>query len=344
MSEQGNAPINVMVAMDFSDELIHAIRDVSPRLHVERHHPKVADKAWANVDVLYTGRRFPNLDQAPNLRWIQLHSAGADHFWTEPISKREGVEVTTMSGIHAVPMAEFCLSMMLAFNYRLPTMLHFQAKNLWQTKDPDDLMTDLYNPRPLRGQTVGIVGYGSIGRELARITRQMGMTVLAMKRDLMALQDTDYSAPGTGDPTGDLPDRLYPPEALVSMVRACDFVVLAIPLTPHTEKLISAEVLAAMKPTAVLINVARGGVVDEGALIETMREQRIGGAALDVFNQEPLPPESPLWALPNVILSPHISGNHATYHQHAAGMFIENLHRYLAGRPLLNLVDSGRGY
>src|SRR5690606_27558402 len=142
----------------------------------------------------------------------------------------------------------------------------------------------------------------------------------------------------------DIPDRLYPAEALASMARECDFLVITLPLTEATRHQVNAEVLAAMKPTAVLINVGRGGVIDERALIDALSSGKLAGAGLDVFEQEPLPPESPLWKLENVIISPHVSGASVNYHRKAANLFIENLHRYVEGQPLINAVKRAHGY
>lgn len=332
--------INVVVAMDFSDELIQKLREVSPRLRIERHFPNVPDKAWAQAEVLYTVNKLPLPEQAPRLRWIQFHSAGIDHAVKEVVFETPDISLTTTNGIHAVNMAEFSLAMMLAFSYKIPEMLRFQAKADW-SKD----RTTIFPSLTLRGQTLGIVGYGAIGRELARQANALGMTVLAIKRDVMhPADDTSYREPETGDPKGEIPARLYPPEAIASMAAACDFLVLIMPLTNATRGMINADVLKAMKKTAVLINVARGGVVDEAALIEALKDGEIAGAALDVFAAEPLPPESPLWAMPNVIISPHIAGLRADYHARAAEVFAENLRRYLNGESLLNLVNREIGY
>ncbi len=345
MTNSSSDPINVILKVDFSDEIVSDIRAVSPRLHVERHFSKVPDKLWPTADILYSTGPLPTPDQVPRLRWVQLHSAGIDHIRDNPLLAAENISFTTSSGIHAVQMAEYCLGMMLAFNLKIPTMLKHQARSEWQSRPPGSSDAhDLYNPHELRGQTLGIAGYGSIGRELARIARAMGMTVLATKRDLMNLRDDDYAEPGTGDPTGDVPDRLYPAEALASMARECDFLVSTLPMTDATKHQINAQVLAQMKPSAVLINVGRGGVIDEPALIEALSSGKLGGAGLDVFEQEPLPPESSLWKLENVIISPHVSGASVNYHRKAANLFIENLHRFLEGQQLMNLVSKSRGY
>jgi phosphoglycerate dehydrogenase-like enzyme len=338
--------INVIVAIDFSDEIIDQFRAVSSRLRVERHFPNVPERAWETAEVLYTARVLPSPAQAPRLRWIQLHSAGVDHVIKEPIVQAQDVEVTTTSGIHAVQMSEYCLAMMLAFTYKIPRMLALQAQAEWPGRRNEMLNPDdVFAPFHLRGQTLGIVGYGSVGRELARIADSMGMTVLAVKRDVMHPQAEDeYVEPGTGDPEGEIPRRLYPPEAITSMAKECDFLVLTIPLTAQTRHLINEEVLRAMKRTAILINVARGAVVDEAALISALAAGRIGGAALDVFEEEPLPAASPLWNLNNVIISPHVAGGSAYYHEKAAALFIENLERYLENRPLLNRLKREMGY
>ncbi len=331
--------INVIVAMDFSDDLINDLRELSPRLQVERYYPDVPEKAYANAEVLFTANAFPLPEQAPRLRWIQLYSAGVNHVIDKPIIQSEDLEVTTASGMHATQMSEFSLAMMLAFNYKLLRMRELQAKHEWGTREQD------FAPMPLRGQTLGIVGYGAIGRELARAADALGMKVLAIKHDVMHPAAGDaYHEPGTGDAEGEIPERLYPPQAVGSMVHECDYVVLAMPLTDETHHLIDAAVLKQMKPSAVLINVARGAVVDEEALIAALREDRIAGAALDVFEQEPLPADSPLWTLPNVIVSPHVAGATAVYNEKAQALFKENLQRYLDNLPLLNRVRREQGY
>ena len=339
MTEVEKLPL-VVVAVDFSDEIMSQIRDAAPKFRVERHFPDVPDSAWDEAEILYTVRNFPEPSEVPHLRWIQLHYAGVDRVLKRPIVQAEDVEVTTASGIHATQIAEYCLMMMLAFNYKLVKMMDFKRAVTWPEKQ-----YEIFRPHPLRGQTVGIAGYGSIGRELARMAAALGMTVLAIKRDLKHLEDQhQYSEEGTGDPNGDIPDRVYPPEALASMVAECDYLVVATPLTDATRHLVNARIFEAMKSNAVLINVARGGVIDEEAMISALAAEKIGGAALDVFSEEPLPTSSPLWNLDNVIISPHVSGNTSIYHEKAAAVFMENLRRYAEKRPLLNRIDREKGY
>lgn len=335
-------PIPVLVTVKFSDEILDSFRDVSDRIdlmvHPARQARDVPDDVWARAEVLYTLTAAPEPAQAPQLRWIHAHSAGVNHLLDQPVFQAEGVMLTMTSGIHATNMAEYVFMMMLAFGYHLPDML---AAKSW----PDEGKYKLYTPLELRGSTIGIVGYGSIGREVARVAHTFGMEVLAVKRDVRRPADPDgYVLPGTGDPEGRYFHRLYPPEALVSMVRECDFVVVILPLTESTRGMFDAEAFAAMKPTAYLINVGRGGVVDEDALLKALQSGQIAGAALDVFEFEPLPEDSPFWKQPNLIISPHIAGNTRDYNDKAARLFVENLKRYLARKDLLNLVDRTRGY
>jgi phosphoglycerate dehydrogenase-like enzyme len=208
---------------------------------------------------------------------------------------------------------------------------------------PEDRFTR-FTPVELRGSTVGIVGYGSVGREVARLCVHFGAKVLATKRDLKYLIDEGYMPEGLGDPRAELFERLYPPQALQSMVSMCDFVVITVPLTQETRGLIDKHVFSSMKPTAFLIDISRGGVVEHADLIEALQSEQIAGAVIDVFSKEPLPEESPLWEIPNVILSPHIAGASAHYQERAADLFLENLGRYMLGEPLLNRYHPQHGY
>jgi phosphoglycerate dehydrogenase-like enzyme len=333
--------INVVVAVDFSEALMQQIRDVSPRLHVVQHFPDVPPAIWATTEILYTMRSFPQPEEAPMLRWIQLNYAGVDRVLKQRIIQSEDVMVTSASGIHVQQIANYCLMMILAFNYRLINMLEFQRERVWSPK-----ASEIFRPLDLHRQTIGIVGYGSIGRELARLAQALGMRVLATKRDVRhpAESGASYTPAGTGDLNGDIPERIYPGEALATMAKECDYLVVTVPLTRHTRHMVNEQVLEAMKPSAVLINIARGEIVDEKALITAVSSGKIAGAALDVFEQEPLPDTSPIWNLDNTIISPHVSGNSTSYHEKAAELFIANLKRYLENKPLYNLLNREMGY
>ena len=291
------------------------------------------------MEILYTDRMLPNPNQAPHLRWIQFHYAGIDFAIDSPVLRKNDLVATTLSGAAAPQIAEFALMMMLALGHRLPDLNANQQKAEW----PRDRW-DRFSPLELRGATVGLVGYGSISREIARLLQPLKATVLAAKRDVMHPQDTGYTPEGIGDPEGNLFSRLYPIQALKSMLKECDFVVVAVPLSPLTRGLLGAEELAAMQPTAFLIDFSRGGIVDQAALTDLLVNKKLAGAALDVFPEEPLPQSNQLWRFPNVILTPHIGGVSLRYMDRAAELFAENLRRYVEGEPLYNKFDVERGY
>lgn len=338
-----NEPVDILITVPIAESLLARLQSVSLRLNIRQVKAnKVEDispEAWATAEVLYTARIAPPPDLAPNLHWIQFHYAGIDHARELPILGKPGLAVTTMSGASASQVSEYILMMLLGLGHRLPDMLEQQKRASW----PKDRW-ERFSPQELRGSTVGIIGYGSIGRQASRLLYNFGASVLATKRDLRHPEDLGYWVENQGDPNGDYVQRLYPPEALRSMVRECDFVVVATPLTPQTRSLVGADVLEVMKPTAFLVDVSRGGVVDHAALTHALRERKIAGAALDVYPEEPLPADSPLWKLPNVILSPHISGNSIHYDERAVDLLAENLRRYLAGEPLLNRYNPEVGY
>ena len=338
-----NDPIEVLITLGFSDELIKQISTTSPRLSVQkigaRKVDEISDDVWKRVEVLYTNRVLPKPEQAPRLRWIQFHWAGLDHALEEPILHREGMSVTSMSGASAPQMAEHAVMMMLALGHHLPDMFIHQKRSEWPSG-----RWDLFNPQELRGSTVGIVGYGSIGRQIARLLQVFGAAVLATKRDVKHPEDIGYIMDGTGDPGGDLVNRLYPPQALGSMLKECDYVVVTLPRTTATRGLLGAKELAVLKPSAYLIDISRGEIVDHNVLIPMLREHKIAGAALDVFPSEPLPQDSPLWKLTNVIISPHIAGFSPHYDERAAGLFIQNLQRFLEELPLYNRLDLSLEY
>jgi phosphoglycerate dehydrogenase-like enzyme len=335
--------VDVLMTIAFPEELLEKLRNVSSRLYIQSIKANRVDEIlpdiWATTEVLYTGRIIPAPELTPNLRWIQFHYAGINHAREAPLLKKEGLSVTTMSGASASQVAEYILMMLLALGHRLPEMVEQQKRANW----PKDRW-ERFSPRELLGATVGIVGYGSIGRQLARLLAPCGAQVLATKRDAMHPEDPGYTIDGQGDPAGDFVHRLYPAEALLTMAKECDFLVITVPLTARTHDLINAKVLEVMKDSACIIDVSRGGVLNHNDLAAALRDHRLAGAALDVFPEEPLAPESPLWKLPNVLISPHVSGNTPAYDLRAAELFAINLGRYLSGEPLLNLVNIHEGY
>ncbi len=259
----------------------------------------------------------------PSLRWVQATAAGAgEQVRAAGLSavELERVVVTSASGVHAVPLAEFCLFGLLAFSRELPRMLVDQREHSWEHRPVSEL----------HGRTLLVLGLGSIGREVARLARAFGMRVVGVNRD------------GRGA-SGDV-ERVVTPAQLSDVLGSADAVVVTLPLTDETRGMLDAGAVAAMKRGAIIVNVGRGGVVDEDALIAALEDGRLTGAALDVFAAEPLPADSPLWRLPNVIVSPHTAALSVRENERIVELFIANLRRYLAGRDLVNRVELGRGY
>ena len=276
----------------------------------------------ADAEVIYGLFVPPNiLERAPKLKWFQTMSAGVDRFASTDIWQSP-VVLTGVSGIHATPIGEYVLGMMLMIAKKAP--LYFQMKQEREWKR--------FMPGTLRGKTVGVVGLGNIGREVARLCKAFGMRVVATRRST------------TKETRGRYVDKLLPAEQLKQLLSESDFAVISTPLTQETRGIIGEEELRAMKSTGYIINIGRGGLIDEEALIQALKEKRIAGAGLDVTAKEPLPADSPLWDMDNVILSPHVSGAMENYVGQATEIFCKNLKRYLDGKRLLNVIDKKKGY
>jgi phosphoglycerate dehydrogenase-like enzyme len=253
--------------------------------------------------------------------------------------KGSKIPITTASGIHATPIAEYTIGSMLAYAHRIHLAIRAQVRHEWMRSGAFMAGVD-----DIRGQTLGIIGYGSIGRETARLAAAFGMKVLALKRNPSDRVDAGWCPAGLGDPDGKIPARYFGPEECEAILRESDYVSITLPLTDHTRKFVGERELAAMKPGAYLVNIGRGEVIDESAMAAALSAKKLGGAGLDVFEHEPLEASSPLWDLENVILTPHISGANRGYMDKACELFAENLKRFAANRPLLNLVDPALGY
>jgi phosphoglycerate dehydrogenase-like enzyme len=307
-----------------SDDIV--LQDVSALTRAERNgdlsRSEELDRALAGAEVVWALRlpeRFAA--RAKRLKWLQSISTGVDRI-LNPELVRSPVIVTNMSGIHEVTIAEFVVMLMLMFVKQAPRSFYQQIEGIFKWF-PMDVLTD---------KTVGIVGFGRIGREVARVVRCFGMKVVATRRTA-----------SEGDVEENV-DLLLPVARLHELLGQSDFVVLALPLTEESRGIIGEAELRAMKPTARLINVSRGALVNEPALVSALEEGWIAGAGLDVFVREPLPADSPLRRMRNVIFSPHVSGDIADYDVGAARLFAENLRRFLSGQPLVNVVDKARGY
>lgn len=269
-------------------------------------------------------------EMAPQLRWLQFPGAGVDSLQpTGLLDKGSPVIVTTAAGIHATTISEYVFGSMLMFNWNWPQMVRLQDKHVWARS------AHWYNlgGRELAGRTLGIIGVGSIGRRVAQLAHAFQMRVLGMRHSTVQAGSRDEDI-----------DEYFTREHLRDLLRQSDYVLLAVPLTPETERLIGEAELRSMRPNAYLVNVARGRVIDESSLLRALKEGWIAGAGLDVAEEEPLPADSPLYEMPNVILTPHISGNTMHYDERLAALFADNLRRFRADQPLQNRYDPERGY
>jgi phosphoglycerate dehydrogenase-like enzyme len=331
----------VLIDTRLSPQQENRIRGLSPLIRLMRLDPTATNSykaELAKAEVLYTTQADLQPDDVPNLRWIQLDTAAVDEFLTKPLAK-SGARIANVSGAYSVAVAECAIGMLLALTRRIALASQFQAKQHWPTNITQLLGNDLF------GLTLGIVGYGSIGRQIAKIANCFGMKVLACKREPNKRHEgSTYRMPNTGDPEGTIPEAWFGTEQIAAMWSQCDIVVVTLPLTPHTRGLIGEPELEALPDQAYLINVGRGPVVSESALVHFLKEGRLAGVALDVFDQEPLPPESPLWKLPNVLVLPHIASWTKSQSDSAADVLIENLSRDLKGEPLLNVIDKRSMY
>jgi len=262
--------------------------------------------------------------RTPRLRWVQASSAGIGRFiQRHKLDFPGGPLITTAAGVHARPLAEFVLWAMLTFAKNFPLARQQQSERLWARFHNDEL----------EGKTLAIVGLGSIGREVARTAKYFGMRVTGSKR---SIEGVDASALGV--------DKLYSFADLHELLAEADYLCLVTPHTPETEGMMDARAFAAMKRGAVLVNIGRGALVDEGALIEALDSGQVAGAVLDVARREPLPAESPLWARDDVIIFPHSAATSRQENRRLTELFINNLGRYLAGQPLRNCYQAERMY
>jgi phosphoglycerate dehydrogenase-like enzyme len=264
---------------------------------------------------------------ARQLRWIHAPTAAVHQFLFAELVNSE-VVITNSTEVHGPVVAEHVMALILALAKKIPQATVLQQRHVW---GQDAIWNEEPRPREIAGATLGLIGVGSIGRRVAHMASALGMRVIAVREHVEK-----------GNPEG--VEKVFPPSALDEVLSQSDYVVLAAPLIDATRRLINAARLAAMKPDSYLINVGRGPLVDETALADALRKRRIAGAALDVFEREPLPADSPLWGLGNLLITPHTAGlTDKLWHRHY-GLFSENLRRYLAGQPLRFVVDKKTGY
>ena len=300
------------IGASLTDDEVVVLKDDSPLDGVARDvEVAVGTNRGQRVQLL--------LDAAPRLRWYHSAGAGVEHLVTLPHFRERGIMLTNNSGAMSLPIAEHVIAMVLEAAKRLHLYRDQQHSSLWKE----------HRQAEIRGQTLVVFGLGSIGGETARLGAALGMRVIGVRRSVEPM-------PGV--------ERLFTPDHLADAAAEADYLAICAPLTSATKGAISREVLARMKPTAWVINIARGPIIDEPALIEALRAGTIGGAALDALATEPLPADSPLWQMENVIVTPHSSNSSPFVRERSVATFRENLRRYKAGEPLLNRVDLEAGY
>jgi phosphoglycerate dehydrogenase-like enzyme len=299
------------------------VRAAAPDMRIEITRDRATIESLLDEIAIVAGW-FPHelLPRMPNLRWVQQWGAGVDWLLSEPEVAAMDFVLTNASGVHAIPISEQILGYLLAFARWLPNAVRAQARHEW--KSPK--RTELFE---LAGKTMLLIGVGAIGERTAQIASALGMRVIGVRR-------------GQGDVAG--VEAMYGPDRLLELLPEADVVVLTVPMSRATAGMIGERELRAMKSSAYLVNIGRGGTVDEPALIRALQEGWIAGAGLDVFADEPMPATSPLWDMDNVIVTAHYAGMTPEYDERAMAIFLDNLQRYQAGEPLRNVVDKEAGY
>jgi D-2-hydroxyacid dehydrogenase (NADP+) len=303
------------------------LRKEFPQLEVVRMTAyQGLDKEIVDADVVFTFSLRPEqFREGKRLRWIHSPAAAVHQFFFPELVNSD-VILSNAREVHGPVVAEHVLALILALAKRIPQDVRLQQKHIW---GQEVLWRDHAAPAEVADAVLGLVGLGSIGRNVAQRASALGMKVVAVRHSQAAAA---------------LVDEVLPPSKLTEVLRRADYVVLAAPVTNETQGMIGSEQLSQMKPDAYLINVGRGPLIQQDALVAALRERRIGGAALDVFDQEPLPADSPLWDLDNLLITPHTAGMTTKLWQRHYALFSENLRRFLRGDPLLAVVDKQRGY
>jgi len=313
--------LNILVTNSLADRHIKAIKTVAPDSNIISCDVQKVAEHIADTDILLTWGTMdlrPLYPIALKLKWVHALSAGVEDL-IFPEIKSANTLLTNSRGIHGIPVSEHVLAMMLAFTRGLNVFIRQQAKKQWKRVP----VGEIYD------KTIGIVGLGSIGREIAKKAKGMGMHVVASKRTMT---------------TELFVDKLYTPDELHELLAISDFVIISLPLVEETKNLFTIKEFAAMKSSAYFINIARGGVIKHDDLITALEEGLIKGAGLDVFEHEPLSEISPLWDMPNVIITPHLAALSPNYLDRAIKLFADNLSRYIQHKEMLNIIDKDKGY
>ncbi len=316
---------NVLVSAPLTDEIMQRLRRDHPEITFDLiEHPEDAD-GFPDADAIIGWRlSSAQLERSPRLRWLQTTSAGVERVLTPEMIER-GVVITNASGVHAVSISEHLMAMMLAFARCLPCLMRNQDHHVWRDEKVRERVFELH------GQTLLVVGMGDIGIALAERAMGFGMRLLGVRQRIDLPEPPPFS-------------RISSVADLDTVLPEADHVAICLPLTERTRGLFDTEKIERMKSGAYLYNIGRGQIIDQGALIEALRGGHLGGAGLDVTDPEPLPIDSPLWDLPNVMITAHTSGSSPVYWERASAIIAENIRRWQSGEPLINEVDAARGY
>lgn len=356
------------------DHLLERLKKKFPDVEIDfteiafKLDPDVPKELFADITILVTFNGLPkSLDWAPKLKWLHLLSAGSNHVHNNPIWKEKDITITTSSGIHGPQIAEWVVLTTLVRTHYYNFLHDAQKEHKWSKYGSDQVVHDLV------GQRLGVLGYGSIGRQVGRVARALGTDVIAYtatpKDTPEQRRDHGFIVPGTGDADGSIPSAWYSGLDKKSLheflSQDIDILLVSVPLTEETRGFLSADefrvlsegssrqtngVVAAHRDRAkggkgpVVVNISRGQIVDQPALVQALTDGTLGGAALDVTDPEPLPAGDPLWSAPNITITPHISGNGASYTDRSFQILEANLGRLESGDRLLNVVDRKRGY
>ena len=336
MSEKSKIVVALLSAPDSEiaetfRRVIAADADLSARVRVICAAPERAAEIVGEAEIVVCSK-FPAelLERAAHLRWLDFWHAGLEKNITPELLARE-ISITNASGVHGPNIAEHVLALMLMFTRRLPFYFRAQIEKRWAR--PSGQLPSGSGIGELTGQTLGIIGLGRIGEALAARAKSFEMKIIAVKHNVNSRHDASVTV-----------DALYPIERLDTLLEQSDHIAVSLPLTAETENLLNREKLALVSPNSFIYNISRGKIIDQTALIEALQTGKISGAGLDVFDEEPLAADSPLWDLDNVILTPHVAGFTPHYFERAALLFAANLKKYAAGQPLDNLYENERGY
>lgn len=331
--------LNILVDMPVDDEQLQQLQSM-PGVRVRTIDPRekpesLPDELVKDTNVLFCTFPPTNIDDCAALRMVQISSVGYNQIVNIGLAER-GVRACNAQGVFDVPIAEWNMAMMFQLARDMRGMFRNQEHKIWDRSAK--FQTEI------RGLNVGIWGYGGIGRETARLAKAMGMHVQVLVRDRVKERGHTYCVPGTGDPQGALPDRVFIRGQEAEFLRDLDVLIVAVPLTKQTEGMIGEKELRTLPQHAFVLNPSRGPIIREDALLRALREQWIAGAALDTHYHYPMPPDHPLWEFPNVIMTPHISGSSQStfFKRRIWSIFVENVRRHMDGEPLWNELSPSQ--